>query len=119
MTGGRPPTALLVAGVDGKLTLDGQATTWEQLPALLGKLRAERRSSTRLVLVPASEELTLRQLRDLRARAAEIVKQTGLRDLTVAETEPPAKAKCTPSSWGGAGNRAGLPADIFPPQGVI
>ena len=91
--GGKPSTARLVATADGKLTFDGQPTTWEQVPELLGKVPAERRARTRLVLVPASDEMTLKQYRQIQARAGELVKQLGMKELATTEAEASAKGK--------------------------
>ena len=94
VVGGQPPTVRLVATAEGKLTFEGQATTWEQLPELLGKIPAERRAHLRLVLVPASDEMTLKQFRQLQSRANQLVKQVGLKELNIAGTDAdPAKQR--------------------------
>jgi polysaccharide export outer membrane protein len=81
VTGGKPPVARLVVRPDGKLSLDGRDVTWEQLGEVLGRGDAGTRARTTLLVVPGSDDMTLRQLREAKSRAEAAATQAGLKGL--------------------------------------
>jgi protein involved in polysaccharide export with SLBB domain len=102
VTGGKPLVARLVVRPDGKLSLDGRDLTWEQLGDALGRGDAAARGRTTLLLVPGSDDMTLRQLREAKSRAEAAATRAGLKGIdlqiaaAVAESndagaEPPGK----------------------------
>ena len=69
----------LVVAADGSLTLDGERATWADLPARFAKAAAERR--TVLAVVPASDDLTLRQLSDAERQATALALKFGFTEV--------------------------------------
>jgi protein involved in polysaccharide export with SLBB domain len=84
VSGGKAIVARLVVHPDGKLSLDGRDVTWERLGEELGRGDAGTRSRMTLLVVPGSDDMTLRQLRDAKSRAEAAATQAGLKgiDLT-------------------------------------
>jgi hypothetical protein len=68
--------------------------TWERLAEALGRGDAGTRARTTLLVVPGSDDMTLRQLREARSRAEAAATRAGLKGLDVmfaaaaAETNP-------------------------------
>ena len=85
VTGGKPLVARLVVRPDGKLSLDGRDVTWEKLGEALARGDAGTRARTTLLIVPGSDDLTLRQLREAKSQAEAAATRAGLKgfDLTL------------------------------------
>jgi hypothetical protein len=83
-----PLIARLEVGADS-LRYKGQITTWEQVSSLLEKMPGEDRGRMALLLVPATQDLTLRQFNEARQKARYLSRLWGLREVNVFDESAP------------------------------
>jgi protein involved in polysaccharide export with SLBB domain/beta-lactamase regulating signal transducer with metallopeptidase domain len=97
--GGDSPVVKLVVRAEGPVIFEGSKATWDEVPALLEKIDADRRADTVLLVIPASDEMTVRQFRAAQERAEALVTKLGLKGLKV---DYAGKFEAAPAAPGGA-----------------
>jgi beta-lactamase regulating signal transducer with metallopeptidase domain/uncharacterized protein involved in exopolysaccharide biosynthesis len=94
--------ARLVVAANGTLSFRGERTTWTDLPRLLERIPAAQRGRSTLVVAPASDDMTLRQLNDAEQQAAALGREYGFKEVTVLRTPatatPPARSTTVPAN---------------------